>query len=117
MATTDAGPVEDFPENAMRIVRAGKHDVGVLRWNGNVFAIRNYCPHQGGPVCGGQVGPRLTGTLGGPIADQDQPVISCGWHGWEFDARTGMSLSGDRNRVKTWPARIEDGRIRIDIGS
>lgn len=115
MTTADAGPLEDFPENAMRIVKAGKHDVGVLRWNGSVYAIRNYCPHQGGPVCGGQVGPRLTATLSGPIVDHDAPVISCGWHGWEFDARTGLALWSAKYRVKTWPARIEEGRVRIDI--
>jgi 3-phenylpropionate/trans-cinnamate dioxygenase ferredoxin subunit len=37
-------------------------------------------------------------------------LLRCGWHGWEFDMRTGQSwFDPKRVKVRTCPVVIEDG--------
>ena len=43
--------------------------------------------------------------------------LSCPWHGWEYDVRTGRSLcEPEKVRVRTYPARVEDGRVLVELG-
>lgn len=40
----------------MKLVRAGKFGVGVYNIDGSLYAIANYCAHEGAPLCAGYVG-------------------------------------------------------------
>lgn len=115
----DVGAVEDFQQGKPRIVVVGGREVGVLRWDGEVFAVRNICPHQYGPMCRGHAMPLLTGDVeeGAIATDHEHPVIVCPWHGWEFDARTGRAAWGPSTyRIKTYPVKVEDGRVLVNAG-
>ncbi len=79
--------------------------------DGRFYALRNACPHQGGPLCLGV----LTG-----LVVPDQPgryrylrrgeILRCPWHGWEFDVRTGQSyVDPARTRVRTYPVELVPG--------
>lgn len=51
-----------------------------------VYAYRNVCPHQNGPVVEGRI-------------DVEANKILCPWHGWEFDLEGGgNALAGDLAR-------------------
>jgi nitrite reductase/ring-hydroxylating ferredoxin subunit len=115
----DVGAAEDFPEGEPRVVQLAGREVGIARWRGEVFALRNICPHQYGPVCGGYAMPMLLGDVNGVLeVDDDKLVIVCPWHGWEFDARTGRAAWGQSAyRLKTFPAKIETGRVLVDAGA
>jgi nitrite reductase/ring-hydroxylating ferredoxin subunit len=115
----EVGAVEDFAPGRCRIVQAGAFEIGVVRWtDGRFFALRNRCPHQGGPICAGRVGAKLVADAGGEIAlAQDAPVITCAWHHWEFDLATGRSVWNERiPRLQTFPTTVsEDGRVLVEI--
>jgi nitrite reductase/ring-hydroxylating ferredoxin subunit len=50
--------------------------------------------------------------------DDSKPVIACAWHGWEFDVRTGRAVWGKPSfRVRTYPVRVETGRVRVDLST
>lgn len=116
--TVDVGAVGDFADHDVRIVQAGGREIGIVRWGGSVYAVANVCPHQRGPVCRGTLGARLAGSAPGTMqADDTAPVLGCPWHGWEFDVRTGRALWDDRYGVRTFPARIEDGRVLVELRS
>lgn len=116
MDTVDVGEVSDFTEGAIRTVVVGHHEVGIVRWRDNFYAVRNFCSHQGGPLCRGRLGPKLVSDgFGRLVVDRDTPIVACPWHGWEFEAATGRSVWSDRYRVKTWPIRIDNGRVLVDI--
>jgi nitrite reductase (NADH) small subunit len=105
----------------MTVVRAGRVEVGIVRWDGDqLYALRNVCPHAGGPVCRGRLGPRIVASAADPLAldvDDGCPTVTCAWHGWEFDARDGRALApGSRMRVRTYPVRVEDGTVLVDFG-
>lgn len=51
----------------------------VCKVDGEVYAYRNVCPHQKGPIAEGRVN------------EEDETVL-CPWHGWEFDLEGGKNL-------------------------
>jgi nitrite reductase/ring-hydroxylating ferredoxin subunit len=113
----DVGPVADFEERRFRIVNAGGHELGVLRWQDRFFAVHNRCPHQKGPLCLGIVSGRLVGSTPGSMeVDEDVPVVACPWHGWEFDLERGRALWEEGYAAKVVPVRVERGRVLVDVG-
>ena len=113
----DVGAVADFEDRRFRIVRAGKHEIGVLRWSDRFFAVHNRCPHQKGPLCLGVVSGRLhSETPGSMDLDEENPVIAWPWHGWEFDLEGGRALWEEGYAVKVVPVRVKDGRVFLEVG-
>ena len=89
----DVGAVGDFPDRSVTLVRAGSREIGIVRWDDEVYAVSNICAHQRGPLCRGTLGARLTAAAPGELElDEETPVLACPWHGWEFDVRTGRAL-------------------------
>jgi nitrite reductase (NADH) small subunit len=115
----DVGSESDFEEGIAKTLNAEGRDIGVVRWRGEVFALRNICPHEYGPVCSGYAMPMLIGEPDGVIdIDEDRLVIVCPWHGWEFNAKDGLSAWGKSNfKLKTYPTEVRDGRVLVDVGT
>jgi nitrite reductase (NADH) small subunit len=104
------------------VLTLGRLEVGIVRWDGEqVYALRNVCPHAGGPVCEGRLGPRLTTKRGEPMqleVDDSQPTVTCAWHGWEFDVRDGRAIApGNGLQVRSYPACVRDGVVLVDLGA
>jgi 3-phenylpropionate/trans-cinnamate dioxygenase ferredoxin subunit len=119
-ASVDIGGLDDFTPNSVALVNIGKLELGIIRWGEDeVFAVHNRCPHMAGPLCVGALGPRLACPSGDPErleVDDENPVLACPWHRWEFDVRTGRALWDPGYRMKTYPARIADGRVLVELG-
>lgn len=60
----------ELADGAVRIVQHGPLQIAVIRHGGRYFACRNFCPHQGGPVCEGVRMPRVIDVV------DDLPVLS-----------------------------------------
>jgi nitrite reductase/ring-hydroxylating ferredoxin subunit len=87
--------LDEFPPGERRIVQAGRRSIGVFRVGDRFYAINNHCPHMGGPLCRGRTKPWVTS--GGPgefVLDEDDALLACPWHGWEYDLATGQSFLG-----------------------
>jgi nitrite reductase/ring-hydroxylating ferredoxin subunit len=113
----DVGAVSDFEDHRLRIVTAGNHEVGVLRWRDRFYAVHNRCPHQSGPVCLGVVSGRLSSQAPGSMeVDEETPVLACPWHGWEFELERGRALWDPSYAVKVVPVRVESDRVILEVG-
>ena len=101
----------------MKLHPFGKREIGVYRQQGRLYAVLNYCPHAGAPICSGELDYPVSADVPGGMAerDLDRPIVRCPWHHWEFDLQTGKSLCPIAPRIKTYPVREEEGRIWIDI--
>lgn len=85
-------------------------------------AYLNWCPHQGGPVCEGE----LTGTCEAHFDEEEltttekwvyeDEILVCPWHGWEFDINTGDSLSREGIKLPTFNIEVEAGDIVLSLG-
>jgi len=109
--------VEDFPPGERRIVKAGARSIGVFRIEDRFFALRNRCPHQGGPLCHGRLSAWAVADLPGQVEMQGPPrLVACPWHGWEYDLETGQSFLGPgETRVKAYDASVARGDTLEDI--
>ncbi len=75
------------------------NELAVLNVNGEYYAIDNFCPHKGAPLSEGAVCGH---------------VVECGWHGWQFDVRSGECLTV-RENIRTYLVKVEDGLVKIEI--
>jgi nitrite reductase/ring-hydroxylating ferredoxin subunit/DMSO/TMAO reductase YedYZ heme-binding membrane subunit len=95
----DAGPVMDIPEKrARRITTPRGRQIAVFRYDGKVAAISNICAHQMGPLAEGCI---IDG------------LVTCPWHGWQYDPATGRSPPPYTEKVETFDVRVTDGRIFV----
>jgi len=109
--------LREFPPGSRRIVEIAGRSIGVFNINGELVALRSSCPHQGAPLCLGIVLGRTVSTRPFEVTYvDDQPVIKCPWHGWEFDIRTGRSVfNPHRVRVRSYDVTVEpDDTLEAD---
>ena len=48
--------LDELPPGGMKLVDVGKFGVGVYNVRGALYAIVNYCSHEGAPLCLGLIG-------------------------------------------------------------
>ena len=101
MTWLDVGPLAALPERGARCVRVGGLTVAVFRTStGEVFALRDQCPHRGGPLSQGIVhGTRVT----------------CPLHDWVIDLTTGRATGADEGATATFVAQVVDGRVLLEL--
>ena len=97
----DLGAVTALPERGARCVRIDGVAIAVFRTStGEVFALRDQCPHRGGPLSQGIVhGTRVT----------------CPLHDWVIDLKTGRATGVDEGSTATYNVRVVDGRIALEL--
>jgi len=107
------GAVEDIPDGGRKIVEVAGRSIGVFNLGGDFFALRNRCPHQGGPLCEGRRWGAIEAVVPGEVRlSRVGEILSCAWHGWEFDIRTGQSWCDPaRLRVRTYDVSVEPGEV------
>lgn len=113
----DATTTDDLPEGGKVIVEVNGKSIGVFHEAGKHYAVLNFCPHSGAPVCEGQVTGRVTCDDDGRAGyDHAARTLRCPWHRWEFDLTTGRAvIPGVRQRLKTYPTRIIDGKVQVQL--
>jgi 3-phenylpropionate/trans-cinnamate dioxygenase ferredoxin subunit len=103
------GRADEIPPGSRKIVRIAGRSIGVFNIDGEFFAIRNRCPHQGAPLCEGKLWGVLSAeTPGNFVYEGRKEIIACIWHGWEFNIRTGQSwCDPQRLRVRSYELSLE----------
>jgi nitrite reductase (NADH) small subunit len=114
------GKLAELPPGSMKLVPVGKFGVGVYNVGGEFYALTNYCPHRGGPLCAGR--------LIGWAVEGDQPweviwtregeIVRCPWHQWEFDIATGSAIVYQGTQrpysIRMYPVRVEDDEVVLE---
>lgn len=102
-------PVEAIAPGERLIVEIAGRSIGVFNVAGEFFALRNRCPHQGGPLCHGPVSGFMTSSGPGEYRfTRPGEFVRCPWHGWEFDIRSGQSwFDPARVRVRSYDVSLE----------
>jgi 3-phenylpropionate/trans-cinnamate dioxygenase ferredoxin component len=92
------------PEGEARGFEVEGVELVLCNVDGEIYALQGMCTHQDLPLDGGEV---------------EGGVLTCEWHGAEFDVCTGAvrTLPATR-RLRTFETRVTDGRIyvRLDDG-
>ncbi|MGY3567715.1 Rieske (2Fe-2S) protein [Sinomonas sp. RB5] len=103
--------VQDIPEGERLIVDVGGREVGVFNIRGTFYGMLNRCPHVGGPLCRGQLVNTVTSTGPGQIMlDDSEDLLTCPWHNWEFDIKTGQSYWDPKHmRARPFAVDVQHG--------
>lgn len=113
-------PDAAFDDGERELVSVDGVEVGVFSIDGEYYAIRNRCLHDCGPVATGAVGRKLVGEFLEPGKRvekgyaEDEPIISCPWHGWSYELESGEQLADEDLVLPTYDVVVEDGIVYID---
>ena len=90
------GKAAEFRSGRPRSVRVGERRIAVFRLGKEWFALEDVCPHMRARLSEGAV---------------RSGIVTCGWHGWRFDLRSGSCLTKPWARVRTCPVRVMEGEV------
>ncbi|WP_159882404.1 Rieske (2Fe-2S) protein [Paenibacillus puerhi] len=117
------GLIADYPEKERKVIEINGKSIGIFRLQGKLYAVLNYCPHQGAPLCEGFVRPWLNSPAPGEFGyEREGEILRCPWHQWEFDIKTGCMVIDGKVRTKTYDVTVEtfnvseeDGKVYIKM--
>src|SRR5438132_6015888 len=90
----------DLTDGSGKVVNVDGRSIALFRVKDEYFALANVCLHRGGPL--GE------GSLNGS-------TITCPWHGWKFDVRTGSFTVIPTLKVPTYKAKEHNGSVMVEI--
>jgi nitrite reductase (NADH) small subunit len=98
-AWIEVGRLDDIPPLGARVVRTSDGDIAVFRTaQDEVFALRDKCPHKGGPLSQGIVHGRR---------------VACPLHDWKIHLDSGRAVGPDEGCAARFPVRVEGGVILL----
>jgi nitrite reductase/ring-hydroxylating ferredoxin subunit len=92
--------VGELPPGTVREFQIEGRAVALANVEGKIYAINNTCLHRGGPL--GQ------GTLHGK-------VVTCPWHGWQFDVTTGKVVANPQAGVDCYGVEVRGEDIFVAV--
>ena len=91
----------DIPPGSMKGFNIGaQEEVLVANLDGVFYAVGNVCPH------------RAAGLAQGQLHDAE---ITCPWHEWKFDVRTGKGITNPHSSVKQYEVLLKEGKLYIRL--
>jgi nitrite reductase/ring-hydroxylating ferredoxin subunit len=91
---------EEVPAGSGKVVRAGGRLLALFNVDGTFYALDNTCLHRGGPVGEG---------------DLEGRVVTCPWHGFQYDVTTGRNVFDSEVGLETFPVRVTDGDVEVAV--
>ncbi len=94
--------LSELPPGSQKIVECGVHKVALFHYNNEITAIANACLHKAGPL-----------GLGTVEKKQDGLYVTCPWHGWEYNIKTGSAPPGYKDQQAVYEVKTEGDNILI----
>ena len=97
----EIGALDDIPRLGSRVVQTPHGDVAVFRTaDDQVFALRDRCPHKGGPLSQGIVHGRK---------------VTCPLHGWNLNLQDGQAVAPDVGACASFAVKVEAGEVWLAV--
>src|ERR671923_2581493 len=91
---------DEIPPGSARVVRAGEVELALYNVDGDFHATQSQCLHLKGPLGDGEL---------------EGPVVTCPWHGWQYDVRTGENEFDRALALEKFEALVEDGEVKVAL--
>jgi nitrite reductase (NADH) small subunit len=97
----EIGSLEAIPKQGARVITSKDGDIAVFRTvDDEVFALRDRCPHKGGPLSQGIVHGRK---------------VACPLHDWKINLDSGLAVAPDEGCAASFPVRVEGGTVFLSL--
>jgi len=97
----EVGELEEIPKRGARVVTTPQGDIAVFRTSDDqVFALRDHCPHKGGPLSQGIV---------------HDHKVTCPLHNWKIALDTGEAVAPDEGCAAKYPIKLEGSKVFLDL--
>ena len=95
-----AATLAEIPLGQIREFQVGGKAVAIANVDGKFFAINSICLHHGGPLGEG---------------DLEGSLVSCPWHGWQYDVTTGKLTQQPDTGVECYPVELRGDDVLVDL--
>jgi nitrite reductase (NADH) small subunit len=97
----EVGVLEDIPQLGARVITGPDGDIAIFRTaTDKVFALRDKCPHKGGPLSQGIV---------------HGEKVTCPLHNWNLHLDSGHAAAPDEGCAASYPVKIEGDKILLSL--
>jgi nitrite reductase/ring-hydroxylating ferredoxin subunit len=90
--------VSEVEPGTRKVVAVNGTTVVLINQGGTYYAINNECPHEGNPLCEGEL--------------KDCSIV-CPTHEWEFSLKTGESDDHPGFEAQVYPVRVDGAELKI----
>ncbi|MES9966931.1 MAG: nitrite reductase small subunit NirD [Sedimenticola sp.] len=95
------GPLETVPQLGARVIESSDGDIAIFRTGDDqVFALRDHCPHKGGPLSQGIV---------------FENKVACPLHNWNIDLASGEAVAPDEGCAGHYEVKVQDGMVMVNL--
>ncbi len=101
MAFLRAVKKHEVPPGTIRELQLDGRTVALANVDGRFFCIDNTCLHHGGPLGEGLL---------------EGSVVTCPWHGWQYDVTTGKVIMNPSVGVQSYPVEVRGDDLYVDCG-
>jgi nitrite reductase (NADH) small subunit len=97
----EVGVINDIPKLGARVVQTKQGDIAVFRNSADeIFALRDKCPHKGGPLSQGIVSGK---------------TVACPLHNWKISLENGEALAPDQGCSGVYEIKLEGEKIFLNL--
>lgn len=97
------GSINDIPAQGSRVLETAFGDIALFRTLADeVFALRDRCPHKGGPLSQGIVHGKR---------------VACPLHNWIVELESGEVVAPDQGCAQHFPVKVEEGNVYLKVAA
>ena len=90
----------DVAPGAGIVASVNGKEYAVFNLDGTFRVIDNTCLHRGGPLGEGEL---------------EGKVVTCPWHGWQYDVTSGCNLDDETECVERYDVKVENGAVLVAV--
>lgn len=90
----------DLNPGECKVVEVEGKTLAIFNVAGSFYAVDNTCLHRGGPLGEGEL---------------DGKIVTCPWHGWQYDVATGANVNNPAVKVACFPVKVEGTAVFVEV--
>jgi len=91
---------DDLDPGQCKVVEVEGKTLAIFNVDGSFYAVDNTCLHRGGPLGEGEL---------------DGKIVTCPWHGWQYDVATGSNVNNPAAKVTCFPVKVEGTSVFVEV--
>src|SRR5271155_1956116 len=95
-----AAKTAEVPAGTVHEIQVAGKAVAISNVDGKFYAINNTCLHRGGPLGQGKL---------------EGKIVTCPWHGWQYDVTTGKLAANPAVGVGCFPIEVRGEDLWVEF--